>query len=479
MKAFESAGFWSLPGDEHLVAGTLRVSSDGDLRLSLFGSLGGERQGFANKVHKIILGSVDKSPCGNAVTLTGAVLTGTSLGSYHGTREEYRASRCFLGAHIERTEDFWFRSALLNVSGLSEWAESLSGLYLEGISTPPTPRDEGKSFPIATYRFPERPSGRIPGGTVTLNLGVSSKSAARSVSFHEEANLFIELEAPATADEINTKYVYPLQNLMTFVADRPQVLERLSVWRGEKISDWEHNPEIQVVGPRVQSDEIDAENRKAVQSNEMLFTYADVDFPGLLDKWLKLSDSSAESFNIFFGIQYGPPRYIDMTFSLVAQALMLYYMKTPEGASLLGEEVRLLKELLSSVPDHYTTWLVDHLGSTPYPPLLVVLRRLVEEYGAILDPLISGRRDAFVNQTVNTLRYIEQRREVDELAASHGSELYWLMQKLRILIKASYLSQLGISIDRTKYLFERNAYYRHIISLENARAAQQRASSKE
>ena len=44
------------------------------------------------------------------MTLTGGVLTAVSLGSYHGTREEYRASRCFLGAHIEKPEDFSFRS---------------------------------------------------------------------------------------------------------------------------------------------------------------------------------------------------------------------------------------------------------------------------------------------------------------------------------------------------------------------------------
>ena len=81
-----------------------------------------------------------------------------------------------------------------------------------------------------------------------------------------------------------------------------------------------------------------------------------------------------------------------------------------------------------------------------------------------------------MNQAVNTLRYIEQRMEVDDVAASHGSDLYWLMQKLRILIKAIYLSQLGISIDIAKNLFERNAYYLHIISLENSRVAQQQAA---
>ena len=230
-----------------------------------------------------------------------------------------------------------------------------------------------------------------------------------------------------------------------------------------------------MVSPRVQPVESEGEERKLVRSDEMLFTHADVDFATFLDKWLKRSDSYSESFNIFFGTQYGPPRYIDMTFALVAQSLMLYFTRTPEGASLLAKEERLLKELLPIVPDHYTTWLIEHLGATPYPQLGTVVRSLVERHAPILDPLISGRRDAFVNQAANTLRYIEQRKEVDDAAASHGSDLYWLMQKLRVLIKASYLSELGIPIDTISHLFQQNAPYQHIVNLETARVAKQQA----
>ncbi len=305
-------------------------------------------------------------------------------------------------------------------------------------------------------------------------MGVSSKSEARSVSFHEEANLLLELEMPKTADEINGQYAYPLQNLMTFVADRAQILEQFSVWRGANVSDWEHNPEIQVVGPRVQPD-VEEGERKAVRSDQMLFTYADVDFSTFLEKWLKLADSYSESFNIFFGIQYGPPRYIDMTFSLVVQSLMLYFTRTSEGATLLADEERCFKQLLPIIPADSATWLIDHLGATPCPPLTTVLRRLVERHGTILDPLISGRRDAFVGQAANTLRYIEQRKEVDYAAASHGSDLYWLMQKLRLLIKASYLSELGIPNEKISGLIQRNVYYQHMASLERSREAPQEA----
>ena len=89
MKAFVCTGFWCLPGqDDRLVTGTLHVSRNGDLRLSLIGTLGEKEQGELGKVHRIVLGSVDDSPRGNAVTLTGCTLMGASFGSYHGGREE-------------------------------------------------------------------------------------------------------------------------------------------------------------------------------------------------------------------------------------------------------------------------------------------------------------------------------------------------------------------------------------------------------
>ena len=146
------------------------------------------------------------------MTLTGGVLTAVSLGSYHGTREEYRASRCFLGAHISRRISRSVRTPE-SLSGLSEWAQPLSGLHLESTYLRAS-KDEGTSIPVATFRVSECPTGQFPGGTVTLNMSLSANSAAGSVSLHEEANLLIELEAPKTADEINGLYVYPLQNLL-------------------------------------------------------------------------------------------------------------------------------------------------------------------------------------------------------------------------------------------------------------------------
>jgi ApeA N-terminal domain 1 len=466
MNVFVCTGFWCLPGqDDRLVAGTLHVSRNGDLRLSLIGTLGEKEQGKLGKVHRIVLGSVDDSPRGNAVTLTGCTLMGASFGSYHGGREEYRASRAYFGTHLASDEDFRFRSVLLKIGGLSEWARSLSGLDRESPRIP-TSRNAGETVPIATYRVPTPPSGRLLDATVTLNFGVRSKSDTHTFRFHEQANLQVEFDAARTADEINARYVYPLQNLMTFAADHPQKVESVSLWRGEDLADWERNPEIRLIGPRVQPDE---EKRKAVRSDQMLLTLADVEFASFLESWLRLAEKYAEAFNIYFGTQYGPPSYIDITYALVAQSVSLYYARTSEGIEHRGEEQRRLRDILPSLQNRDAEWLIDHLGAQPYPSFQSLLQRLVGRLGFVLDPILANRRDAFVNQAAATLRYIERQNAEECGAASHGAELYWLMQKLRFLIKACFLAELGFGTEQIRSFFNRNVYFQHISGLETAR----------
>ncbi len=470
MKAFDSTGFWCLPElPDVLVAGTLHVSSSGKLRLSLIGTLGGPEEGERGKRHRIILGSVDKSPQGNAVTLLGCTLTGSSVGSYHEGREEYQAGRAFFGDHISATDNIQFRYVLLKLAGLSEWADSISGLR-KGETKLPTSRDAGKLVPAVSYLVPNAPSGRIPGAEVILNFGVSTESRAQTFELREEANILVKFDRATPLHEIDGRYVYPLQNLMTFATDRPQRVESISVWRGDDLADWQHNPEIRVVGPRVHPDD---ESGRDVRSDEMLVTLADVDFAPFVEKWLRLAERYADVFNIYFGIQYGPPAFIDMTYALVAQSVSLYYARTDEGIKHRAEEEQRLKHVVRALPGPDAEWVISHLGVNPQPSFHSQLRRLVEQHGAVLDPLLAHRREAFVNQAATTLRYIEVREGEESSAAAGGSDLYWLIQKLRYLLKACFLSELGFKQEQITAMVNRNPYFKHISALELRRAGGQ------
>src|SRR5262245_37979546 len=132
METIECSGLWWLPADKgQRVAGTLKVSAEGRLRLSLVGALGESQNPLVGKKHPIILGSVNRSPKGNDVTLTGSFLTGSTLGSFIDSREEYHVGRGYFGALLSEQSDFAFDSARLRIGGLSEWIHPLSGFDRE------------------------------------------------------------------------------------------------------------------------------------------------------------------------------------------------------------------------------------------------------------------------------------------------------------------------------------------------------------
>ncbi len=467
MKPFESTGFWCLPEQpETLVAGTLHVSGSGDLRLSLIGELTGAAGDAPGKRHRVIHGSVSESPSGNAVTLHGCVLSGASFGSHHGKREEYRAGRAYFGDYLTNEEDFAFRHVSLKVGGLSEWADSISGV-LKGKTRLPNLRDVGTLVPVASYLVPNVPSGKIKDAEVRLRLTVGSHSTANMLNFREEANILFDFNEAKSIHEIDTRFVYPIQNLMTFASDRAQNVEAVTVWRGEDFADWQQNPEIRVIGPRVQPDE---ESVKAVRSDEMLLTLADVDFAPFIDKWLRVSERYAEVLNIYFGIQYAPAAYVDLTYSIVAQSLCLYFDRTEEGMKQRAEEERRLRQVIRALPGPDAEWLIGHLGVNPRPSFSSILHQLLTKHANAIDPLIAQRREAFVNHSATTLRFLENRDEEERLAAAKGSDLFWLTQQQRFLFKACLLSELGFGQDRVGSLLKRDPYFRHIANLEAIKA---------
>jgi len=467
MTEYKCTGFWYLPdNEERQVAGTLYISIKGDLRLSLIGTLSSEEEG-ETKSHRIVLGSVDKSPEGHAVTLTGCYKTEQHVGSHFESQEDYRASRGYFGVHLKEETDFLFRKFLLKISGLTEWASRISGLHRERYQIP-TIKNQGEKITIATYLVPTPLSTMIPGASITLNMGIASKSGLHEITFREEANFFIKLDEPLSSEKIDREYVYPLQNLMTFVSDTAQELESFSVWQSDD-SDWNNNPVIRVVGPRVQPD-ADLE-RKTPRRDQMLFTLEDIlepiSFATFIEKWLRLANFHSKSFAIYFGMHYGPPAYIDMKYTLLSQALVLYYERSEAGIEHRKEEEQHLKDILIVVEEKHTDWLIEHLGVKPHPTFRNVLRRVMNKCGEAIDPIISKRRDAFINQAANTLQYIERRAPEDQLAASQGPEFYWLMQKLLFLIKACYLNELGFSSNNIADLYNRNESFQHLKKLES------------
>jgi ApeA N-terminal domain 1/Apea-like HEPN len=467
MQPFESTGQWWLPDRENeRSAGILKVSESGDLRLRLVGSLG-PAQMSQSKEYPWILGWVDGSPLGDIVTLAGCEMTGSTVGSATNTREIYHASRAYFGAHLNETEDLAFKSLSLRVTGLSDWAHGYSGF----VKTPFPSRHSEESAPVLSYVHKTPLVAKVPDGQLTFGIGMGSEQSYREHTFQETVGFSITCETAKSPDQLNAQYVYPLQNLMTFVSDRPQEVEEFSVRLGEFPSN-AAGAMIRVIGPRVQPEE-EADDSESVRYFQMLFTLSDVDFTDFIGKWMRVTTKYEDACSVFFGLQYGPPAYLDMTFPSVVQSLLLYYSRRDEGLVARVEEERQLKGILSELSAVDADWIVDRLGARPFPPLQLVLRRLVEEHCDTMNPLVSSRQDRFVNEVINTLNYAIFREPDMDSAARHGADLYWMMQKLRFLFKSCLLHELGFKPEKATELFRRNGLYQHVCMLE-AEAENQR-----
>jgi ApeA-like protein/HEPN superfamily Apea-like protein len=460
MQAFECMGQWWLPERENdRAAGTLKVSQSGVLRLRLVGSLGPAEM-FKSKRYPIILGWVEKSPAGDIVTLSGCMVCASTVGSATSTRENYHVSRAYFGAHLKQQDDFTFKSMSLQVAGLSDWAHDYSGFVTE-VNSPGNPEEPN---PVLSYAHRNPLFARVPGGRLTLSVGLGEHLSHRERSFRESIGISICCETAKSSDELSAEYVYPLQNLMTFVCDRPQEVEDFTVRPGEFPKDAAGRG-IRIIGPSVLPEE-EGGVSDPVPSFHMLFTLSDVEFSEFVDKWFMLLNKYIDAFNLYFGLQYGPPAYLDMTFPSVVQSLYLYYSRRDDGVAGRAEEETRLKEILSALPPVDAEWIVDRLGARPFPPLHLVLRKLVEEHSHTMNPLVSSRQDRFVNEVINTLKYIVLRDEDMHPSARHGADLYWMIQKLRFLFKSCLLRELGFKKEKVIELFRLNSLYQHVCRLE-------------
>lgn len=494
MQPSECTGLWWLPGQEaDRIAGVLTISDSGNLSLSLVGTLGPKSPDLS-KAHQIILGSVDKSPCGNDVTLTGCWLSGSNVGSFEGGRETYHAGRGYFGAHLPEAA-FAFEHGYVQIGGLTEWAHPLRGISRERW---PMPDDTARAS-LVSYAQHRGVEGVVPGGKVSLRCWLQLHETANEIDITEKATLNIECEVPQSADEINADYVYPMQNLLTFVCDRAQEVELFKVKREhprdgsaeeEGIEDLDEaaervksiwlarmgqpakilpprNPSIQVIGPRVYPEEVT--KKEPVRRFQMLFTLADVEFPDFIGRWVELTRKYSTACDVYFGLKYGPPAYVDVTFEGVVQVLQLYHSRREDGVAMRVEEEARLRQVVSLLPPADAEWLLEHLGDRPRPTFERVLRELVNQHASVMDPLISGRTEKFVSEVTSTLDYITYRESEHETTTRGGADLYWMMEKLRFLIKSCFLAELGFSEAHRTSLFGRNALYQHVCKLEAAR----------
>jgi hypothetical protein len=263
------------------------------------------------------------------------------------------------------------------------------------------------------------------------------------------------------ARAIAGKFVQRLCDLLSFATDRPNAVEEVALTqtKGTRISKGHHLLYDRIFRLK--------DERSGLYKGDMLFSLSDVIEADLniFQGWLDFTNKHAEFCTVYFASLYAQPRNLDEKFQRLISAFTLLCGSLSEATP---QTIQFVEDISRTFHKSFTDkdrLLLYHLLPTP-PKVQMTLdmRRLLEEHSRLMGQVV-GDFDKFVMAVSTTLRYIETREEPQGHPKFEGAELYYAMQKIRVLIKILVLGQLGFDGSRVASFIERNKDFLHMKAL--------------
>jgi hypothetical protein len=460
MTPFETAGFWHTPDvPSRQVAGTLRYSAEDGLRLSLTGSFG-EGLAFELKSGKypVIHGIVNDSPCGRAFTLVDCFRTKRTVRMPGFATEDIRANRAYAGDDFLSKDALLFDSVSLEPSALDSWISTtgISSGFASGA---------GGQIGVR-YSHADNVSLVLNGQTLTIGFGATQSQSHRSYSLRERVSVKIADLGQLPFEEISRQYTYPLQNFFTLATDHPNALDSVVLYHNNpRMTDGGRRSPIHYLAQPIYTFKEDQEH---LQSDDMLFTYEDVrdHLPGVMKRWFEFDRKFHPFCLSFFGLLYAPNTYVEERFLTLINSIVLFFQGLdPADETIVDALNEATKTLRSCCSGKNAQWLADAMPTTAELELPWNLRRALDEHHDIMAPLAGGDLEGFVDHVLVTRKYCRHRDPAFQENAAQAAKLYWLTEKLKVLVKTLLLEWLGIPGDLVGRLIKRNRNYAHLVSL--------------
>ena len=447
---YECRGEWWLPSNPSTcLAGTLTFSQDMGAILELDGSFTREPEES----------ELFNPPIVNGVSNTGTDITlchclGKRLTIYSGgrTTSKVYAHNLFVGVHFKDEDDIKFRHMIVYYSHLDGW------LGISGFKT----REEGKEI-IIKYKEPDSIRAFIS-STVALSLDFGHSYSpymlteatlkqsvhvtllpVENMAFTEYKELIHQFQNFLSL--ATTEYVYP-----TFIAGLAEI-DSYKKTMGNHIG----YPFVNVFYQLARSPQKYAET----SSPDPLFTFKAIsnEFEQYLQNWFEKQELLKPVHQLYFGTLYNPAMYLDQRFMAYVQALEAYHRRTTDNFELSEEEhEERIKQILDSVSPHYKAWLRAKLEYSNEPSLRKRLKELIEANRALPSGLARDGKD-LINKVCTTRNYLIHYDSKLEGEVAKGEELYNLTQKLKVLLEACFLRELGFSSKTARTLLS-NRYRR-------------------
>ena len=429
------------------------------MRLSLTGSLS-EELGFERKTGKypLIHGIVNDSPCGRAFTLVDCFRTKRTVRMPGFATEEIRANQAYAGSAFLSEDDLLFDSASLELSALDSWIRT-TGLSINSAT-------EAQGSQVQYFR-PDSVSFGLDAQTLKIDFWPFVSVSFRSYHLDEKVGVVIDNLGGVSSKEVFQQYIYPLQNFFTFATDHPNELDSVVFYNsGLKSAETERRSPIHFLAQPIYLVE---EPKKTLAANDMLYTYEDVKgyLPSVFRKWFEFAQEFKPFCQSFFGLIYAPGSFVDRRFVSLIEAMILFFrglgIHDPSLPPALDEAARTIQARYWKGKN--LRWLADVMPTVADVSLPWTLASTLDDHRDLMAPLIGNDVEQFVDHVLITRKYCQYRDSALQANVAHGAELYWLTEKLKVLVKILILERLGIPWDLVTRLIKRNRVYTHLVAL--------------
>ncbi|MBF9251988.1 hypothetical protein I2I11_01650 [Pontibacter sp. 172403-2] len=453
IKDFTIKGEWFLPSSPtYRVHGTLKFHPTEGADLELYGSLYGEGFFPGFKDQDVILGLSSDS---KQITLSDCYMTksgGTTLvkgGESGKPSVSYSIGYILIGLHVNSPDDLIFNKISSEIFNLDEW------IGISGFVNHPTDFSDNNRYKInVEYKLPEPIKFQIDKETNgRFNFTANHPGISRyqkTVNITQRVQFQAETKTEKSIGDL-LKYILSFQNFLILALYRSTFPISITLSGEKHKNDYGDGKTYKKDIKLYFAISNFKEHEKLKLDFEMIFSYKRIkeNFPVIIKNWFAKYELLEPAFNLVFEQFYNGNRFTENTFLNLAQSAETFHARIHNHTRIPKPEYKSMKEeILKVSPIQYHGWLKDQFNFGNNLNLHARLTELTEKYSnEILDQIL-GAKEQFVLNVKNSRNYYTHYSNDGKKKALKGTELFYLSERLKILLVCSFLEEIGLPKDK-------------------------------
>ncbi|MCH8806175.1 MAG: hypothetical protein IH986_08815, partial [Planctomycetes bacterium] len=398
---------------------------------------------------------------GTPVTLVDCTIANTQIGAGAvGLPTAIRPAKLLVGGHVDDLDQLNVKRYTVEFSSLANWtcASPIKSDW---------PTTDGKRIGVdITFRFPDPIEIELSERNFDLKIAHNFKASDSHVSYSIRWHAHVRISAHDSMlfKEI-PEVAWQCQNLLSLLIGDHLSVKSITIKPAEPFSAGTTESPLQLI-----YQQIGKHDRPDLRPDQMLLPYSLIEeqFPQIVAEWFARSEQAVLASNVFFGSQLHESPGLEARFLAATQAAESYHRSLGTGVYMeKGEYQAAIAEFLSQIPEaiqgDQRVSLKSRLEWGYEYSFFKRLRDLLKRLPADVQSRIAGQGNAskFLAKVKDTRNYFTHLDHTSEQNALKGTEAFVACERLRILVVANLLHDLGIKDQILLSVLERNREFRH------------------